>query len=153
MTVLVQPAGQTREKGAQIASGLLTEQRVFRTAHRRYDCTGCWRFVAVAETIQQAIIRGVKEWPGVTTGPHRFGGVEIRHGRRELGHLHGDRLADLPFPRAVRNELIADGRAEPHHIHPESGWVSCFIRDASDVPLIIALFRLNYERPWRSSRR
>ena len=38
----------------------------------------------------------------------------------------------------------------PHHILPESGWVSFAIRDASDVPAVIALFRLNFERPWRS---
>jgi hypothetical protein len=31
----------------------------------------------------------------VTVAPHRFGGVEFRVGRRELGHLHGNRLADL----------------------------------------------------------
>ena len=40
----------------------------------------------VGESIQQAIVRAVSAWPGVTTGPHRFGGVELRFGRRELGH-------------------------------------------------------------------
>ena len=43
----------------------------------------------------------------VTENPHRFGGIEFRLGRRELGHLHGDRVADLPFPRAIRDELVA----------------------------------------------
>ncbi|MGO9971409.1 MAG: luciferase family protein [Solirubrobacteraceae bacterium] len=46
-------------------------------------------------------------WPGVQTLPHRFGGVEIRFGHRELGHLQGDRITDLPFPRRLRDELIA----------------------------------------------
>src|SRR5262245_5223574 len=100
------------------------------------------------ETIQDAIIREVSAWPGVTTGRHRFGGIEFRYGRRELGHLHGSRLADFPFPLLVRNELVAAGRAEPHHIHPDSGWVSYLIHDRADVGRVVALFRLNYDRPW-----
>ena len=102
----------------------------------------------MSESIQQAIVREVSAWPGVTSGPHRFGGVELRCGRRELGHVHGNRLVDLPFPLLIRDALVADGKAEAHHLYPDSGWVSFFIRDASDVERVIDLFRLNYERPW-----
>src|SRR3954470_23191413 len=90
----------------------------------------------------------VSSWPGVTAQPHRFGGVEFRVGKRELGHLHGGALADLPFPVRLREELVAAGRAERHHILPASGWVSCYIRDANQVEQVVALFRLNYDRPW-----
>jgi hypothetical protein len=102
----------------------------------------------MAGAIHDAIVREVSAWPGVTIGRHRFGGTELRYGRRELGHLHGSRLADLPFPLLVRNELVAFGRAEPHHVHPDSGWVSYVIRGEEDVARVVALFRLNYERPW-----
>ncbi len=77
---------------------------------------------------------------------HRYGGIEFRVGRRELGHLHGSRLADLPFPIAVRKQLVESGRAEPHHILPDTGWVSRWIREDTDVDAVIALFRMNYER-------
>ena len=70
----------------------------------------------------------VSGWPGTTEAPHRFGGVEFNLGTREIGHLHGDRLLDVPFPRRMRDALIADGRAEPHHVLPQSGWVSFRIR-------------------------
>ena len=100
------------------------------------------------ESIHDAIVRAVSAWQGVTAGPHRFGGTELKVGRRELGHVHGDRLADLPFPLLVRNDLVAAGRAQPHHIYPESGWVSVPIRSESDVPRVLELFRMNYERPW-----
>jgi luciferase-like monooxygenase len=106
----------------------------------------------VGASIHDVIAREVSAWPGVTIGRHRFGGTEFRCGRRELGHLHGSRLADLPFPLLVRNELVAAGRAEAHHVHPESGWVSYFIRDRADVERVVALFRLNYDRPWSDSR-
>ena len=99
-------------------------------------------------SIAARIEREVGSWEGVTVAPHRFGGVEFSVGRRELGHLHGSRLADLPFPVPIRKELVAAGRAEPHHILPESGWVSFRIRTDVDADAAIALFRLNYERPW-----
>ena len=102
----------------------------------------------MGESIHEQIVREVSDWPGVTTATHRFGGVEFRIGRRELGHLHGSRLADLPFPVHVRDELVAAGDAELHHVLPASGWVSYYIHDASDVSRVVGLFRLNYERPW-----
>ena len=85
-------------------------------------------------------------WDGVTVHPHRFGGIEFRLGRRELGHLHGDRLADLPFRPPVRDMLVETGRAQPHHVLPLSGWVSKPIRTPEDVEETIELFRLSYER-------
>ncbi len=88
----------------------------------------------------------VGSWPGVESGPHRFGGIEFRVGRRELGHLHGDRMADLPFPRRIRDELIAAGRARPHHVLPDTGWVTVPIKDPDEVGGVIELFRLSYER-------
>ncbi len=95
------------------------------------------------------IRRELTSWAGVTVEPHRFGGVEFRVGRREIGHLHGSRLADLPFPRRIRDELIATGRATEHHVLPDTGWVSFHIRTEEDVRHAIELFRMNYERPWR----
>jgi Family of unknown function (DUF5519) len=97
------------------------------------------------DPISAQIEREVAGWDGVSVEPHRFGGIEFRVGRRELGHLHGNRLADLPFPVRVREALVKAGKAEPHHILPESGWVSFRIRGEADVPAVIALFRMNYE--------
>jgi len=101
--------------------------------------------------VAERIAQEVSAWPGVTVAPHRFGGTEFRVGRRELGHLHGHHLADLPFPVAVRDRLVEAGRVEPHHVLPESGWVSVRIRSQHDVPAVIELFRMNYERAWLST--
>lgn len=102
--------------------------------------------------IARAIIAEVSGWPGVSAQPHRFGGVEFTRNHREIGHLHGDRLADLPFPMRIRDELVAAGRAQPHHVLPDSGWASRKIRGPEDVADVIALFRLNYERLAKISR-
>jgi hypothetical protein len=76
---------------------------------------------------------------------HRFGGVELRLGRRELGHLH-PQLADLPFTRRIRDMLIETARAQPHHVLPDTGWVSRPLETDDDVDEAIELFRLSYER-------
>jgi hypothetical protein len=88
----------------------------------------------------------VESWEGVTARPHRFGGVAFMLGKRELGHIHGDRLADLPFPKRIAEELIADGRALPHHVVRDSGWISKPIRDEADVEAVLELFGLSYDR-------
>jgi len=94
---------------------------------------------------QVRITEAATSWPGVKSQPHRFGGVEYVIGRREIGHIHGDHLVDIPFPKKVRNEIVAVGRAQPHHVLPETGWVSFYLRNESDVEQAIALLRESYE--------
>src|SRR5919199_3395724 len=85
-------------------------------------------------------------WPGVTLQPHRFGGTEFRINGREMGHMHGGRFADLPFPMRIRNEMVEGGRVLPHHVLPNSGWVTFLINEEADVTSLISLFRLQYDR-------
>jgi Family of unknown function (DUF5519) len=94
---------------------------------------------------ESRIAREVSSWEGVEAGPHRFGGTEFRYGRRELGHVHGDYQADIVFPVEVRDRLVGEGRAEPHHILPHSGWITFRFRDEGDVASAVELFRLSYE--------
>jgi len=94
---------------------------------------------------REKIHRAVQDWPGVTSRPHRFGGTEYHLARREIGHVHADRLVDIPFPKPVRDELVSAGRASAHHVLPQSGWVSIYLDDASDVERAIELLRLSYE--------
>lgn len=96
--------------------------------------------------IKEMILREVLRWSGVTAGPHRFGGTEFRVDGREIGHLHGDYQADIPFSARLRRELVAAGKASPHHLYPNSGWVSYYIYDVEDVAGLLALLRMNYER-------
>ena len=92
------------------------------------------------------IEREVKSWPGVTTGDTGRGGLQFSYGRVELGHLHGSSFADLPFPKKVRDELIAKGRASVHPPLPDSGWVRRTMDGPDDAEAVIELFRMNYER-------
>jgi len=99
----------------------------------------------------EAVLAEVAGWEGVTTCEHRFGGLEFRLGRRQLGHLHSG-FADLPFPRRVRDELVAARRARPHYVLPDSGWVTAPMRSPGEVAEVIQLFRQSYERAVRARR-
>ncbi len=91
------------------------------------------------------IVREISKLEGVVASPHSFGGTEFRLGRRELGHVHGDNWADIVFPMEVRNRLVREGRAEPHHILPQSGWITFRFTTEEDVLRAAELFKLSYE--------
>ncbi|MFL5908568.1 MAG: luciferase family protein [Solirubrobacterales bacterium] len=89
----------------------------------------------------------VEGWPGVETGPGRFGSLRFVIGRRELGHLHGDRIADLPLRPERARGLIDAGEALEHRFTPSgSGWVTVELRSDEDADRVIRLMRESYER-------
>lgn len=92
-----------------------------------------------------AIDRELLSWPGVSREQGRFNSTVYLLGRREIGHIHRNGVADLPFPKAIYDELIATGRARPHHVGVR-GFVSYHIDALDDVDHAIALFRMNYDR-------
>ncbi len=95
----------------------------------------------------ERITAEVLSWPGVTAGPGERGEHAIRLGRRELGHLHGDRVLHLGFPRDVWHELKAQGRIDYHPVFPgKPGFAMRAIEDEEDVRDVVALLRLNYDR-------
>jgi hypothetical protein len=90
------------------------------------------------------IIETLLTWPLIETLSHRFGGTEFRVGTREIGHIHGNALVDIPFPTKIRDAIIAAGEAEPHHVVPETGWVSFYLREEGDIERAIALLERSY---------
>lgn len=83
-------------------------------------------------------------WPDVTVRDHRFGGREFRLGTREIGHLHGDRQADIAYPRPIRDAVVGAGLADPHHLFPDSGWTTYHVGGPGAANRIVDLLRLSY---------
>ena len=52
---------------------------------------------------------------------------------------------DIPFPIKIRNEIIEKGEALPHHVLPDNGWVSIYLRNNDDVYKKINLLIRSYE--------
>ena len=95
----------------------------------------------------EQITSEVTSWPGIEAGPGRRGEFAFRLGRREIGHLHGDRSAHFSFPKDVWAELRAQGRIVDHPVFPgKVGPAARRIEDEADVRDVIQLMRLNYDR-------
>lgn len=74
--------------------------------------------------------------------PHRFGGVAFFVGTTEIGHLHGNGLLDLFVGRKFRIEQVRQGRALPHHVFPDSGWISFWLKSPADIARALELFEV-----------
>lgn len=96
-------------------------------------------------TASEQITEAVTAWPGVTAGIGDRGEYGFTVGKRQIGHLHGDRAAHFGFPRGVWQELIESGRVVKHPID-KPGWAARRIEGDEDVREVIALLRLNYDR-------
>lgn len=99
------------------------------------------------QTASERITEAVTAWPGVEAGTGSRGEFAFTLGRRQLGHLHGDHVLHLGFPKAVWHELYDAGRIDFHPVFPgRPGYAARRIETAADVADVIALLRLNYDR-------
>src|SRR4051794_41843314 len=95
----------------------------------------------------ERITEEVTSWPGVEAGPGSRGEFAFTVGRRQIGHLHGDRSAHFSFPKNLWAELHEQGRITEHPVFPgKQGPAARRIESEADVEDVIALLRLNYER-------
>jgi hypothetical protein len=99
------------------------------------------------KTASEQIIDAVTAWPGVTAEPDDPGEIVFMVGRRQLGHLHGERVAHFGFPKSVGAELREQGRVVPHPVNPDApGMAAHRINDEDDIREVIELLRINYDR-------
>ena len=98
-------------------------------------------------TASEQITAEVTSWPGVQSGHGTRGELAFTLGGRELGHLHGDRVAHFGFPKDVWRELYAQQRIDYHPVFPgRPGFGARAIENDDDVSDVISLLRLNYDR-------
>src|SRR5687768_7639818 len=98
-------------------------------------------------TASEQITAEVTSWPGVDAGLGDRGEFAFKVGRREIGHLHGDRVAHFGFPKQVWAELFEQERIDYHPVFPgRPGYASRAIENEEDVRDVIELLRLNYDR-------
>lgn len=101
-------------------------------------------------TASEQITEEVTSWPEVEAGPGPRGEFAFRVGKREIGHLHGDRSAHFSFPREIWRALHAAGRIDHHPVFPErQGPAARRIENEADVADVIELLRLNYKEARR----
>ena len=103
--------------------------------------------MAESPTASERIAEVVTSWPGVRAESEERGELAFKVGRREIGHLHGDRAAHFSFPKAIWDELFAEQRIVHHPVFPDRrGPAARRIHDEADIDDVIELLRLNYDR-------
>ena len=80
--------------------------------------------------------------PGLRLKVHKLGGTEFVRNGRELGHLHGNGLLDVAVGPLTAQSLLAASRVQPHHVFPNSKWVSFQLESQSDVAFGIELLTI-----------
>jgi hypothetical protein len=86
----------------------------------------------------------ISSWHGITLSIHEFGGVQFNYHGKEIGHLHSNGILDILFNRKLRQELIDNGLASVHHVLPNTGWISFYVRKEADVKNAIRLLETAY---------
>jgi hypothetical protein len=89
--------------------------------------------------------REVLRWPGATSESGRFGATSFRYGKREIGHIHHDRVADLPVTTEMREDILTRGRARLHRAGVK-GYISYPLEDREDVLVVLEILGRNYDR-------
>jgi Family of unknown function (DUF5519) len=73
----------------------------------------------------ERILGVVTGWPGIAIAGGEYGETEFLVNGRSIGHVHGGHQADIPFPRRIRDELVAAGRTGPHLSIPTPAGPPC----------------------------
>ena len=98
-------------------------------------------------TADEIITLEVASWPGVTAGAGSRGEFSFKVGKREIGHIHGDWVLHIGFPKDVWQELYDAGRIDYHPVFPgKPGFGARDIRSEEDEDDVIAILRLQYDR-------
>ncbi|NDJ54557.1 MAG: hypothetical protein GYB68_15935 [Chloroflexi bacterium] len=90
------------------------------------------------------LVDTISAWDGVTLAAHRYGGIEFNLDRVEIGHVHRHGMVDILYSKAIREQLVQEGKAALHHLLPDTGWISYFIRETNDLEGALWLLRLAY---------
>lgn len=89
------------------------------------------------------IVEMVASWPHVELDEGRFDSTSFKVAGSEFGHLH-PRLADIGYPKPLRDRLIEEGQTEEHHVVPNSNATTFRIESSDDIDHAVWLFRLSY---------
>lgn len=82
----------------------------------------------------------------MTLAEGRFHSTRFLVGRRELGHVHGSGILDMPLPKPMKAELIERGEAIAHrYTPPNSGWVTIELDDEPAIGRALDLLHERYE--------
>jgi hypothetical protein len=95
-------------------------------------------------TVIDEIEAEVAKWDGITIGNHKYGGIQFNRNGREIGHIHGNGMLDIPLTRKLKLQFIEQGKLLDHHTIKDTGWSSFEIHTLTDKDRAIELLQESY---------
>ena len=83
---------------------------------------------------------GVKERPNTAIHEDAF-----FVGPAMFMHIHGHGHCDIRLPKAVQEQVLAEGKARRHRWAPEAGYVTFIVSSKQDLEPAMELIQLSYE--------
>ncbi len=80
--------------------------------------------------------------PHVSREKHLFGSVEWRYKNRPIGHIHGNHVVDILFPKEIQLDLLKEGRVVQNK-YAKNG-ISLYLKNSEDIPYAIMLLEKSY---------
>ncbi len=95
--------------------------------------------------LNQQLREGILSLPGVTERPQT--GIHedaFFIGRTMFMHIHGYGHCDIRLPKDVQQQVLAEGKARPHHWAPEAGYVVFNVKEEEDLATAMDLIQISY---------
>lgn len=107
-----------------------------------------WMLIANPDRLDHidAIEGEVLTWENTSVSLHKFGGLQFNYMSKEFAHIHSNGILDILFTREIKLKLLAQRKAEEHHIFRKTGWISFHVIDKVDVNAALELLKLSYDK-------
>lgn len=56
--------------------------------------------------------------------------------------MHGNGMVDILLDRKTKKQLISKNMVKEHHVFKESGWISMYVKDKSDIQKVISVLQM-----------
>lgn len=78
----------------------------------------------------------------ISKGRHLYGSIEWRYKNKPIGHIHGNHVVDVPFPKEVQTDLLMNGRVVQNK-YAKNG-ISLYLKNSEDIDFAIKLLQQSY---------
>ncbi len=84
----------------------------------------------------------ISSLPNIKKGKHLFGSIEWRYKNKPIGHIHGNRVVDILFPKEIQTNLLLDKRVT-QNTYAKNG-ISIHLRTNEDIDFALKVLIQSY---------
>jgi len=117
----------------------LEKRMFFKKREERYQ----QEFESLQPLIKK-IIQMVTDWPEIEKRTHLYGGTEFVIFNKNIGHIHGNGILDLPFRHTLREKLMQRGMADLHPFANKMQWLSIRVSSIEDIVKARKMLLISY---------